>query len=155
MQLRFVEILVGFFMLFGLVSLLVLALKVSGLNDFYAYRDSYAITADFENVAGLKPRSKVTIAGVSIGRVQSITYAADNYSARVTMLIFKDVNNIPEDSRASILTAGFLGDNYVGISPGFSEEMLKENSHIDLEQTNSGVILEELISKFVSGAASQ
>lgn len=152
---RLIEIIVGLFMLFGLACLLVLALKVSGLNDFYAYRDNYVVTADFENVAGLKPRSKVTIAGVAVGRVADIEYYPNNYSARVTLSIFKDVDNIPDDSRASILTAGLLGDNYIGITPGFSDTMMVKGTHIDLEQTTSGIILEELISKFVSGAASE
>jgi phospholipid/cholesterol/gamma-HCH transport system substrate-binding protein len=150
-----VEVAVGFFMLIAGASLLMLAIKVSGLTDFFDSNDGYMVTADFSNIGGLKTRSRVTLAGVPIGRVLKIDLDEEEYLARVTMVIDSAITTIPEDSQASILTAGLLGDNYVGISPGFSEDFLGVGGHIDAGNTISAVILEELISRFLAGQASQ
>ncbi|MAZ44565.1 MAG: outer membrane lipid asymmetry maintenance protein MlaD [Legionellales bacterium] len=155
MHKRTVELAVGFLMLIAGASLLMLAIQVSGLTDFFNSDDGYLVTADFDNIGGLKVRSRVTLAGVPVGRVISIDLDNDEYLARVTMVIDSSVKNIPEDSQASILTAGLLGDNYVGLSPGFSENYLNSGSHIDAGNTISAVILEELISRFLAGQASQ
>jgi phospholipid/cholesterol/gamma-HCH transport system substrate-binding protein len=154
MQKRTIEIAVGIFFLMGIASFIMLAIKVSGLGDVYVSNEGYTITADFENIGGLKPRAKVTIAGVSIGRVTAIDFDPKEYLARVTIFIDSKANNIPDDTKASILTAGLLGDNYIGLTPGFSEHYFKEGSHISQENTNKAVVLEELVSKFVSGQAS-
>lgn len=150
---RGIALLVGVFMLLAAGALAVLTLQVSGLSNFYGEDKGYTITADFSNITGLKVRSRVTCAGVSIGRVKSIDFNKTNYAARVTLWINSAVDNLPEDSKASILTSGFLGDNYIGITPGFSETSLKNQDHIPLEETTSGVVLEELISRFVAGEA--
>ena len=154
MQKRTVEIAVGLFVLFSIISLMLLAIKVSGLSDLYESRDGYTLSANFENVGGLKPRARVTIAGVQVGRVIGIKFDQEAYLARVTMIINRNINNLPNDSKASILTAGLLGDNYIGLLPGFSDEVFEQGSHILVENTESAVILEELISKFVAGQAS-
>lgn len=146
---------VGLFIIAGLAGLLMLAVNVSGLTDIYSGDEGYEISAEFTNVGGLKSRARVTVAGVPVGRVTNIFFDQENYLAKVTMLINKEYSNLPDDTRASILTAGLLGDNYIGLTPGFSEVFLAPGNHILLENTSSAVILEELISKFVAGQASQ
>ena len=154
MQRRTIEIAVGIFFLLGIAAFIMLAIKVSGLSDVYVSREGYMITADFENVGGLKPRARVTIAGVPIGRVTSINFDKKDYIARVSIFIDDKINNLPEDSSATILTAGLLGDNYIGLTPGFSDKYFKNGDHIALESTNKAIILEELVSKFMSSTAS-
>lgn len=146
MQNRTQEIGVGLFLLAGLLAVLLLALRVSGLTPGGA-TDHYKIYANFENIAGLTARAKVTMAGVSIGRVTAIALDRDNYTGRVTMEIDSDVNNLPADSTASILTAGLLGEKYVGISVGGDEQLLKDGSTI--HDTQSALVLEDLIGKFL------
>jgi len=153
-QLKSIEITVGVFMIAGLTALLMLALRVSGLNDVYTRDAGYTVTAIFDNAGGLKAKAKVTVAGVSVGRVVDVNLDKNSYLASVTMKINPKIDNLPEDTRASILTAGLLGDNYIGLSPGFSQTMLKEGNSIPQTQTNSAIILEDLISKFISGQAS-
>jgi phospholipid/cholesterol/gamma-HCH transport system substrate-binding protein len=105
------------------------------------------VTARFEDVAGLKERAPVTMAGVTIGRVEKIAFDADGLNAVVTMRIGPEFDRIPDDSDASILTAGLLGSKYVGIGPGGSETYLKDNSQIDL--TQSAIVLENIIGKLL------
>lgn len=155
MQQRTIEIAVGVFVIGAILSLLMLAIRVSGLSDVVDTRDGFYITADFNNIGGLKVRSRVSIGGVPIGRVTNIHMEKDEFLARVTMMLYSEYDTIPDDSEAAILTAGLLGDNYVGITPGFSDEFLEAESHLDVANTNSAVILEELISKFVAGQASK
>ena len=150
---KHLEITVGFFVLSGLLALLMLAITVSGLTDIY-HDSGYTVTADFNNVGGLKPRAKISIGGVQVGRVKAISLDQQSFAARVTMVISNQWKEIPNDSQASILTAGLLGDNYVGLTPGFSDTNLMEGSHIPLEDTNSALILEQLISKLVANQAS-
>lgn len=154
MQKQVVEFSVGVFFLLAIGALIVLALEVSGLSDIYQRKDGYMLTADFENVGGLKPKARVAMAGVSVGRVVAIDFDRTDYMARVTMRIDKNVNNLPEDTKASILTAGLLGDNYIGLTPGFSDQYFKAGSHIPLENTNRALVLEDLVSKFLAQKAS-
>lgn len=154
MRKRTVEIWVGIFFLLGIISLSLLAVRVSGLLDVYQFEEGYNLTVEFDNIGNLKPRAKVTMAGVPIGRVTGINFDKKNYVARVTLLINQDVNNIPDDSQASILTAGLLGDNYVGFSPGQSPDFFKANEVISTASTNGAIVLEELIAKFFSSQAS-
>jgi len=146
MQNRTLEIGVGLFLLAGVLALLLLALRVSGLTLGSA-EGSYRVYAHFDNIAGLTVRSKVTMAGVTIGRVTAIDLDRDSYTGRVTMLLNKEVNNLPEDSTASILTAGLLGEKYIGISVGGEEEVLTDGSVI--HDTQSSLVLEDLIGKFL------
>ncbi len=151
---RWIEFWVGIFVLLGCLALGLLALNVSGLTDFYQGSTGYKVVADFENIGGLKVRSRVSIAGVAIGRVTQIDYNPTNYMATVTMWLKTDANKIPVDSKWSILTAGFLGDNYIGIVPGFDTQYLVQDAHVPVENTTSSVVLEDLISRFFSEKAS-
>ena len=103
--------------------LLLLSLRVGGLSVGSA--DTYKLYAYFDNIAGLTVRSKVTMAGVTIGKVTAIDLDRDSYTGRVTLEIQEDVNILPADSTASILTAGLLGEKYVGISVGGDDEVLR------------------------------
>ncbi len=154
MHKRTVEIAVGIFVLLGMLALLMLAVKVSGLSDIYESKEGYKITAEFTNVGGLKPRAKVSMAGVAIGRVLSIEFDKNSFYAKVHMIIEQQFNNIPEDSQASIMTAGLLGDNYLGLSPGVEDDVLVDGSVIEVGNTNQALVLEDLISKFFSSKAS-
>ena len=146
MQNRTLEIGVGLFLLAGVLALLLLALRVSGLT-LGAGEGSYKVYAHFDNIAGLTVRSKVTMAGVTIGRVTAIDLDRDSYTGRVTMLLNQEVDNLPEDSTASILTAGLLGEKYIGISVGGEEAVLRDGSVI--HDTQSSLVLEDLIGKFL------
>ena len=117
MQNRTLEIGVGLFLLAGILALILLALRVSGLSPVSS-TDSYKLYAYFDNIAGLTVRSKVTMAGVTIGKVTAIDLDRDSFTGRVTMQLEKSVDNLPTDSTASILTAGLLGEKYIGISVG-------------------------------------
>ena len=146
MQSRSLEIGVGLFLLAGLLALLLLALRVSGLSATSS-GDTYKLYANFDNIAGLTVRAKVTMAGVTIGKVTAIDLDRDSYTGRVTMDIEKQVNNLPIDSTASILTAGLLGEKYIGISVGGEEEVLADGGQIS--DTQSALVLEDLIGKFL------
>lgn len=146
MQIRTLEIGVGLFLLAGLLALLLLALRVSGLSVGSA-GETYKVYAHFDNIAGLTVRAKVTMAGVTIGRVTAIDLDRDSYTGRVTMELEKKVDNLPTDSTASILTAGLLGEKYIGISVGGEDQLLKDGSTI--RDTQSALVLEDLIGKFL------
>jgi len=146
MQTRTLEISVGLFLLGGLLALLLLALRVSGLS-VGSGGETYKVYAYFNNIAGLTSRAKVTMAGVAIGKVTAIDLDRDSYTGRVTMELDKRVDNLPSDSTASILTAGLLGEKYVGISVGGDEKLLKDGDAI--RDTQSSLVLEDLIGKFL------
>jgi len=146
MQMRTIEIVVGAFMLAGLISLAILATRISGFN-VNSEAGSYTVYASFENVGGLVVRSKVSIAGVEVGQITEITYDKNNYDARVKMEIDSDVDNISVDSTASILTEGLIGGKYVGLSIGAEEDFLGNGDEIF--DTQSAIVLEELIGQFL------
>lgn len=152
MRSRSLEIGVGLFLLAGLLALLLLALRVSGLSPANS-ADTYKLYAYFDNTAGLTTRAKVTMAGVTIGKVTAIDLDHDSYTARVTMEIEKRVDNLPEDSTASILTAGLLGEKYIGISVGGEEELLGDSGTI--HDTQSSLVLEDLIGKFLMNSVNK
>ena len=146
MQNRTLETGVGLFLLAGILALLLLALRVSGLSAS-ANTDTYKLYANFDNIAGLTVRAKVTMAGVNIGKVTAIDLDHDTFMGRVTMEVNKRVNNLPSDSTASILTAGLLGEKYIGISVGGDDQLLKDGGTI--HDTQSWLVLEDLIGKFL------
>ena len=152
MRTRFIELAVGLFMVAGIAALFFLAMKASGLAE-EADRPSYQVHASFQNAGGLTLRAKVTMAGVVIGRVTDIRLDPKTLKARVTMTIYKDVNEISTASVASILTAGLLGEKYVGIVPGADDTFLKEGDEIT--DTQSSLVLEELIGKFLSNKVNE
>jgi phospholipid/cholesterol/gamma-HCH transport system substrate-binding protein len=152
MQNRTLEIGVGLFLLAGILALLLLALRVSGLSP-NASGDTYKLYAYFDNIAGLTVRSKVTMAGVTIGKVTAIDLDRDSFTGRVTLQLEKRVDNLPTDSTASILTSGLLGEKYVGLSVGGEETLLKDGSTI--HDTQSSLVLEDLIGKFLLNTVSK
>ena len=144
-QSRLVGIVVGLFFCVGVAATFVLTMRMSNVSS-YQVSDGYTITAEFENIGGLKPGAAITMAGVKVGRVRDIQLNEDFY-ANVTMIIGAKFNVIPEDSDASILTSGLLGEQYIGLSPGGSPDVLKEGSK--LEFTQSALVLERLIGQLV------
>lgn len=146
MNTRNTEILVGLFIAAGLAALFMLAMKVSNLN-VYSDDSGYEITANFEDISGLKVKSPVTMAGVRIGRVSEINFDASRFEAIVKIRIESKYDTLPKDTSASIYTAGLLGEKYIGLEPGGDEENLKNNDKLKL--TQSSLVLEKLISRFV------
>lgn len=151
-QSRTVEIWVGLFVAAGLAALFMLAMKVSNLSSF-TDEDGYTLTARFENIGGLKVRSPVTVSGVKIGRVAGISYDNENYEALVTLNISAQYDKLPADTSASILTAGLLGEQYIGLEPGGEEEYLKDGDRIQL--TQSALVLEKIIGQFLFSKAAE
>jgi phospholipid/cholesterol/gamma-HCH transport system substrate-binding protein len=151
---RALEIGTGLFVLLGFAALLFLTtqLPANGLK-LTGYKKGYTVSASFDNIGDLKTGSPVTIAGVRIGVVQFIRFDPTDYKAVVTMRVDPQFNEIPDDSFASIQTQGLLGGKYVGISPGGAETYLKDGSRI--EQTQSAIVLENLVNKFFAGYASK
>lgn len=149
-QTKTTELMVGMFIAAGLAALFVLAMKVSNLSSF-TQTDSYRVTARFENIGGLKVRSPVTSGGVRVGRVAAIDYDNTRFEAVVTLNMDQKYNRFPADTSASIYTAGLLGEQYVGLEPGGDEEVLKNGS--DIELTQSAIIIEKLVSKFLFNKA--
>ncbi len=144
------EIGTGLFIFLGFAALLFLATQTTDLDE-YARDSGYRIIARFDDVAGLKARAPVTMAGVNIGRVEKIEFDPDRLDAVVSMRINTQFDRIPDDSDASILTAGLLGSKYVGIGPGGADTYLAEDSEIQI--TQSAVVLEQLVSKFLFSQA--
>jgi phospholipid/cholesterol/gamma-HCH transport system substrate-binding protein len=151
MQVKSVEIMVGLFVAAGIAALFMLAMKVSNLSSFNE-GGSYTLSAYFENIGGLKPRSPVRIGGVLIGRIAAIDYDNETYQAVVTLMIDKRYMRLPTDTSASIYTAGLLGEQYIGLEPGGEEEFLKDGDRI--RDTQSALVLERMIGKFLFNSAS-
>lgn len=150
MRIKSLELVVGGFILLAFGALMFLAIQVSGLSSEMS-KPSYRVHAMFQNVGGLTVRAKVTIAGVIVGRVEVIELDSKTQLARVEMSIDNQVNDISTDSVAAILTAGLLGEKYIGLTPGADETYLKDGSKI--EQTQSSLVLEDLIGKFLFNKA--
>lgn len=149
-QTRTIEIVTGAFILLGFVALYIIANSATNI-DTYRETKGYTVTASFTNIGGLKPHAAVTMAGVNIGRVTDIKLDPKSFSAVVTIQIDGKFNEIPDDSTASILTAGLLGEQYIGLDPGGSLTNLKAGSVI--QYTQSALVLEKLIGQFFSKAA--
>ena len=150
MHSRSVQIWVGLFVVAGMAALLMLSMKVSNISAF-TETEGFKVTASFENIGGLKVRSPVTMAGVVVGRVANIGFDRESYEAVVTLNIQDQYDNIPEDSSASIFTAGLLGEQYIGLEAGGAEAVLKAGS--ELELTQSAVVLEQIIGQFLVSQA--
>ncbi len=148
MQSRSIEITVGAFILLGIVALTFLVLQVSGLTFSDVRRDTYTLSARFNNVAGLAPRAKVMVAGVAVGRVSAIHIDPLTVRAVVDMAIDKHVDYLTTDSIASIKTTGVLGEQYVSIAVGGAPDILQPGDTIN--DTQSAMVLEDLIGKFVT-----
>lgn len=140
---------VGMFVVAGLAALVVLALKVGNLST-YNVSESYQLEAYFTNIGGLKAQASIKSAGVLVGRVTRITLDTERYEAKVLMSIDKRYQ-FPKDTFANILTSGLLGEQYIGLAPGGETEMLKSGEQI--KKTQSAVVLEDLIGKFLYSKA--
>lgn len=152
MNRKMLEIWVGVFVAAGIAALAMLAFKVGNLGAAEV-SNPYQVIGYFDNIGGLKPRSAVTMAGVRVGRVSSITFDSKRYQAVVTMDIDGRYDRIPTDTSASILTSGLLGEQYVGLEPGAAEEYLTSGDRLQL--TQSAVVLEKLIGQFLFNKAAE
>ena len=141
-----VELSSGIFLLMGIAALLWLATEATDYG-MQLGENTYKITARFSNVGDLKTRAPVKIGGVTVGLVEQITLDPVEFSAVVEMQIDRRFSEIPNDSGASILTSGVLGDRYIGLDPGGSFEVLADGDEIFV--TQSAVVLETLISKYL------
>lgn len=151
MQRTTMDLWVGLFVVMGIIALMILSLKVGNLN-VYNPSQSYVITGNFENIGGLKVRAPVKSAGVVVGRVTDIQFSIQTYDALVTMSMDSRFT-FPKDTFASILTSGLLGEQYVGLAAGGDETILKDGDKI--MKTNSAMVLEELIGRFLFDKASE
>ncbi len=140
-----VNFFVGLFILAAGLALLFLALQSANLSSF-STGSTYEVNAYFDNIGGLKVRAPIKSAGVTVGRVKSVTYDNNKFEANVTMAI-ESKYEFPEDTSAKILTSGLLGEQYIGLQPGAEEDNLKNGSRI--LYTQSAVVLENLISQFL------
>ncbi|HVQ03246.1 MAG TPA: outer membrane lipid asymmetry maintenance protein MlaD [Burkholderiaceae bacterium] len=143
------EMMVGLFVVLGIAALVFIALKAANLGSF-GDNGGYLLQARFDNIGSLKARAPVRSAGVTVGRVKSIRLDPKTYQGLVTMEIQHGVE-FPRDSSAKILTAGLLGDQYVGLEAGGDEKNLAPNDTVT--QTQSAVVLENLISQFLFNKA--
>jgi phospholipid/cholesterol/gamma-HCH transport system substrate-binding protein len=146
-----IDLWVGLFVVAGLGALTILALKVGNMGS-YAGAETYQLSALFTNIGGLKPRAAVKSSGVVVGRVADITFDNEKFMAKVTMNI-ENRYKFPKDTSASIMTAGLLGEQYIGFESGAEEKMLANGETLTL--TQSAVVLEKLISQFMYNKAAE
>jgi phospholipid/cholesterol/gamma-HCH transport system substrate-binding protein len=146
-----IETLVGLFVLAGALAIVFLAVKAANLASF-SFDSTYRLTARFDNVGGLKVRAPVKAAGVTVGRIASITFDDKAYQGVVAMEIDRRYQ-FPTDTSAKILTAGLLGDQYIGLDPGGDDKMLQAGDSIKMVQ--SAVVLENLIGQFLYNKAAE
>jgi phospholipid/cholesterol/gamma-HCH transport system substrate-binding protein len=149
-QSRAIDVSTGLFVLLGLVAIVFLVTQISN-REFSLTETAFRVKAQFENIGGLKTGAPVKMAGVTIGRVESIDYDMQLMKAIVTLRIDQRYDEIPNDSDASIFTAGLLGGQYIGISPGGSEEYFKDGDQVAFVQ--DAIVLENLISKYLFSQA--
>lgn len=142
---------VGIFVVAGIAALVMLAMKVGNLST-YNVSETYQVHAYFTNIGGLKPKASIKSAGVLVGRVTDITLDTQRYEAKVSMSLDKRYQ-FPKDTFAYILTSGLLGEQYIGLMPGGDEEMIKNGEQ--LKKTQSAVVLEDLIGKFLYNKAAE
>jgi phospholipid/cholesterol/gamma-HCH transport system substrate-binding protein len=145
------DVWVGLFVLIGAVAVLFLALQAGNLLSV-SFQETYRVDARFDNIGGLKPRAAVKSAGVVVGRVDSIVFDDKTFQARVVMQL-EARYAFPKDSSAKILTSGLLGEQYIGLEPGGDERNLAAGDLIT--QTQSAVVLENLISQFLFSKAAE
>ncbi|MFL6672057.1 MAG: outer membrane lipid asymmetry maintenance protein MlaD [Massilia sp.] len=151
MHRKIIDVWVGLFVLLGLASLLFLALKAGNMSTI-SFSKTYTVTAKFDNIGGLKPQAPVKSAGVVVGRVGDISFDDKSYQALVR-LDLEPVYKFPKDSSLKILTAGLLGEQYVGIEPGGDANNLVNGDRIS--HTQSATVLEDLINQFIYSKAAE
>ena len=144
-----VELMVGFFVALGIAALLMLSLKVAN-NGISGGGESYNLFAKFDNIGGLKVRSPIKVGGVVVGRGSDITLDEEDYTPVVTIDIYIQYNKLSEATSVAILTAGLLGEQYLGVQPGFVDESVDTLQPGDfIEDTKPALVLEELIGQFL------
>jgi phospholipid/cholesterol/gamma-HCH transport system substrate-binding protein len=146
------DTLVGLFVASGIAGLFFLALQVSNLSSF-THHDTYTVIARFESSGGLKAKSAVSAAGVKIGKVTDIRFDPKAFQSVVTMEIDSQYNTLPDDTSASVFTAGLLGEQYVNLDAGGSDTPLKNGSTIEI--TQSAIVLEKVIGQFLFKSAEE
>jgi phospholipid/cholesterol/gamma-HCH transport system substrate-binding protein len=146
-----IDLWVGIFVVLGIASLVFLAMKVGNLAGAQLV-EPYALTAEFDNIGGLKARAPVKSAGVVVGRIESIELNPENFRATVHMRVDKRFS-FPRDTFATINTSGLLGEQYIGFEPGGDEAVFKDGDK--MKQTQSAVVLEKLISQFMFSKAEE
>jgi len=150
MKRRSLELMVGFFVTAGFAALIFVSLQAANLGNLSMNSKSYTVTAYFDNIGGLKPRAPVKSAGVVVGRVKGVTFDSKTFQARVELAIASQYH-FPIDSSAQILTAGLLGEQYIGILAGGEDTDWTDGAKV--ERTQSAVVLENLISQFLYQSA--
>ena len=146
-----IDLWVGIFVALGVTALLGLAMKVGNLTTSNIGA-TYTVTANFENIGGLKPRAPVKSAGVVVGRVSDIKFDPATYEAVVSLSVDKRYG-FPKDTFASIFTAGLLGEQYIGLEAGGDDAKLQNGDKII--KTQDAVVLEKMISQFLYNKASE
>jgi len=146
-----IELTAGIFLVLAIAALVFLALQATDRGVVSG--GSYQISATFTNIGGLKPKAQVSMGGVTIGMVEKIELDPMTFEALVTMQISDRYADLPEDTSASILTAGILGDQYVGLEPGGSPVALEQGDQVLI--TNSAMVLEQLITKYLLNGNSE
>jgi phospholipid/cholesterol/gamma-HCH transport system substrate-binding protein len=151
MQKKSIDVMVGLFVLLGAAALLFLALKAGNMSSF-SFDQTYTVTTNFDNIGGLKTNAAVKSAGVLVGRVEEIKL--DNQKFQATVILKMEKKYLfPKDTSAKILTAGLLGEQYIGLEAGGDEQMLAAGDKIKM--TQSAVVLENLISQFLFSKAAE
>lgn len=152
MQSRSVEVWVGLFVALGLAALAFLSVRASNLAE-YSDGDAYTVIARFDNIGSLRVRAPVTVAGVRVGRVSGIDFDKEQFKAVVRMAIASRYDNLPQDTVASIRTAGLIGEQFIGLDPGGAPDVLKNGDEIEI--TQSALVIEQLIGQFLYGQAAK
>ena len=141
-----IEVMVGAFMALGFLALFFLAMQISNLS-LDSTAEGYRLTALFANVGSIKVRAPVTVAGVRVGRVESLSFDKTTYEAVVTLRIDAGIDTLPEDTFANVFTSGLLGEQYIGLEPGGSQDYLRDGDEI--ANTQSALVLEQMIGQFL------
>lgn len=151
MHRKIIDVWVGLFVLLGAAAVLFLALQAGNMSSL-SFAETYAVTGKFDNIGGLKPQAPVKSAGVVVGRVGDISFDDETYQAMVRLDL--DPNyKFPKDSSLKILTAGLLGEQYIGIEPGGDTKNLADGDRIN--RTQSATVLEDLINQFIYSKAAE
>ena len=151
MHRKIIDVWVGLFVLLGAAALLFLALQAGNMSTL-SFTKTYAVTGKFDNIGGLKPQAPVKSAGVVVGRVGEISFDDKTFQAQVRLDLDQNYQ-FPKDSSLKILTAGLLGEQYIGIEPGGDTENLVDGDRIN--RTQSATVLEDLINQFIYSKAAE
>ena len=151
MHRKIIDVWVGLFVLLGAAAVLFLALQAGNMSSL-SFAETYAVTGKFDNIGGLKPQAPVKSAGVVVGRVGDISFDDQTYQALVRLDLDPSYK-FPKDSSLKILTAGLLGEQYIGIEPGGETTNLVDGDRIN--RTQSATVLEDLINQFIYSKAAE